>query len=243
MTKTPNVICGYCKVGFYRLPSKMKSKSGIYFCSREHQGKASRNEVGIIKCGPPKSDFTPRSSFSCRFCGKHQNTTITNKTFCDEVCKSKHLETLTHKTCSTCHNEVPISDFPIAKDAADGFSSKCKECVADVWSIWYLKDSEEKKAKNRSRNLDWYQTEKGQKSVLMKRLRRYGITFAEFAVMIDRCGGKCEICKKNDFQAIDHCHETGKVRGLLCHKCNLSLGGFNDNIDSLRNAIKYLEGN
>ena len=42
---------------------------------------------------------------------------------------------------------------------------------------------------------------------------------------------------------VDHCHKTGKIRGLICDSCNVGLGRFKDNIDNLKNAIKYLEKN
>lgn len=56
--------------------------------------------------------------------------------------------------------------------------------------------------------------------------------------------GVCDICRKpfspDRKPCLDHCHETGKIRGMLCCFCNLALGGFNDSILSLENAIKYL---
>ncbi len=65
-------------------------------------------------------------------------------------------------------------------------------------------------------------------------------------------GGKCKICKleididietRNNTKAwaVDHCHETMKVRGLLCNRCNKGLGQFKDNIGFFKSAIKYLE--
>ena len=47
---------------------------------------------------------------------------------------------------------------------------------------------------------------------------------------------------KNGSWTLDHCHETEKFRGWLCHKCNRSLGGFDDNVETLLRAIKYLKG-
>ena len=61
--------------------------------------------------------------------------------------------------------------------------------------------------------------------------------------MLDNQGHVCMICKKdiNEHSShIDHSHVTGKVRGILCEKCNKGLGQFDDNIEYLNNAIKYL---
>lgn len=62
--------------------------------------------------------------------------------------------------------------------------------------------------------------------------------------LADRQKGVCLICRKpfstDRKPCLDHCHETGKIRGMLCDRCNLGLGGFQDSILSLENAIKYL---
>lgn len=75
-----------------------------------------------------------------------------------------------------------------------------------------------------------------------KRFRTYGITEEDFNDMWDAQGGRCAICGSSDPANIDHCHTTGDVRGLLCHKCNFGIGQFNDNPDLLRAAIDYLGG-
>lgn len=88
----------------------------------------------------------------------------------------------------------------------------------------------------------------GLKATASDRTREYlyGITPEEFAVMVDRQGGRCAICGtdtpggKGNWH-IDHDHITGVVRSLLCHACNVGLGNFNDNPDQLRAAIAYLE--
>lgn len=77
--------------------------------------------------------------------------------------------------------------------------------------------------------------------------RKYNMTLEDFDNMLILQDGKCKICGnseskgKNKLLCIDHCHETGKVRGLLCHSCNTGIGNLRDNIDNLKNAIKYLE--
>jgi hypothetical protein len=74
--------------------------------------------------------------------------------------------------------------------------------------------------------------------------RDYGLTLADVAIMERTQRGRCWICKTpfgvKGFQ-VDHCHATGKVRGLLCGSCNSGLGFFGDNPGLLKRAIKYLK--
>lgn len=75
----------------------------------------------------------------------------------------------------------------------------------------------------------------------IRRLQRYGVSPEEFDVMIKRQQGKCAICLKIDNKLhIDHCHTTGRVRGLLCGNCNRALGLLKDNTTFLAKAIEYL---
>jgi hypothetical protein len=77
--------------------------------------------------------------------------------------------------------------------------------------------------------------------------KKYGITEADFEAMLVRQGWKCAICRRSDpcgngtFH-VDHCHETGRVRGLLCHHCNVGIGSLREDPEILMNAIKYLIG-
>ena len=79
-----------------------------------------------------------------------------------------------------------------------------------------------------------------------KLLRKFGISWAEYETMFLLQGGVCAICKKPEQQekrlAVDHCHDTGKVRGLLCSMCNTAIGKLNDSVELLQRAIEYLEG-
>lgn len=76
---------------------------------------------------------------------------------------------------------------------------------------------------------------------------KYGISADEYKQMHEKQNGKCKIC--NEVPAtkrglhVDHCHDTGKVRGLLCHGCNLGIGSMKDSIHLLEKAIEYLRSN
>lgn len=75
-----------------------------------------------------------------------------------------------------------------------------------------------------------------------KKCRKYGLTLDEYYSLIEKQKSFCAICENpcNSLN-IDHCHDTGFVRGLLCWSCNVGLGHFKNNIKSLNKAIKYLE--
>lgn len=90
-------------------------------------------------------------------------------------------------------------------------------------------------------------TGKGREQYL---LRKYGITHADYESMLAAQGGGCAICgatppeqaaKYRTFLHVDHCHDTGRVRGLLCGEHNLMLGRFNDDPILLRRAADYLD--
>lgn len=73
--------------------------------------------------------------------------------------------------------------------------------------------------------------------------RKYGITEAQRDEMISSQMGICVICPSAPAAHVDHCHETGRVRGVLCFNCNSAIGKLGDDPDTLRRAIAYLEGN
>ncbi|MFJ2235995.1 endonuclease VII domain-containing protein [Streptomyces sp. NPDC087859] len=72
--------------------------------------------------------------------------------------------------------------------------------------------------------------------------RHYGITEAERDELIASQGGVCCICLAALPEHVDHCHETGRVRGVLCFSCNAALGQFKDRPDVIRRAATYVEG-
>ena len=70
---------------------------------------------------------------------------------------------------------------------------------------------------------------------------RYGIEPAEYRAMLSSQAGLCAVCRQAPAEHVDHCHDTGAVRGILCFNCNGGLGQFKDRVDILRKAIDYLE--
>lgn len=116
-----------------------------------------------------------------------------------------------------------------------------------------LQKDHQKKPKWKKYRKDYYQRnkEKNKKQTRDNKLKRcYGITLDDYNKMLLKQEGKCCICGRTQKEAapgrkgnlvVDHCHETGKVRGLLCHHCNAALGQFQDDVKVMRRAIKYLK--
>ena len=71
--------------------------------------------------------------------------------------------------------------------------------------------------------------------------RAYGMTDAEFGAMYRNQRGRCAICHENGRLVVDHDHTTGQVRGLLCNRCNLTLGALRDEPELAELMIRYLE--
>lgn len=76
--------------------------------------------------------------------------------------------------------------------------------------------------------------------------KRYGITLNEYNTMLQEQNSCCHICGKHESEngkrlAVDHCHNTGKVRKLLCQQCNAALGQVQENLQTLENMISYIK--
>lgn len=76
-----------------------------------------------------------------------------------------------------------------------------------------------------------------------KRKIKYNLTEEQYGVMVLQQSNKCLICGDEVDLVVDHDHSTGKIRGLLCHTCNIGLGMFKDNIENLERSIEYLKNN
>jgi hypothetical protein len=72
------------------------------------------------------------------------------------------------------------------------------------------------------------------------KLKRYGLTIEDYEVILQTQRGRCAICRGPAPTNVDHDHVTGKVRGILCQRCNIGLGIFYDDPEILKRAIEYL---
>ena len=76
-----------------------------------------------------------------------------------------------------------------------------------------------------------------------RRMKNFGVSQKEYEEMLNAQNGVCAVCgrtNKGKALCVDHDHVTGKIRGLLCHKCNLALGMAEDNLETLKNLVIYL---
>lgn len=124
------------------------------------------------------------------------------------------------KRCPKCEETKVNSSFPRNRASSDGLAAYCKPCHNVV-----MREIAER-------------LYGGNRNFLMK--RRYGIDFAAFDEMRRMQGGKCALCRERKAVHVDHDHVTGKVRAILCFKCNNGLGKLSDDPDRVLRAVAYL---
>lgn len=130
------------------------------------------------------------------------------------------------KQCTKCKDLKSEEDFVKRKTGKNGLGSWCKPCC----NLVIINSKEKKPDRYKNYNLVY----------------RFGITIEQYSQILEKQENKCKICKrhKNEFTKsliVDHCHDTGKIRGLLCDNCNRGLGQFKDSIESLNSALEYLK--
>lgn len=131
--------------------------------------------------------------------------------------------------CQRCKKNLPTTSFHAR---GDGLQKWCRDCR----SAYRKSNPGNTKASDKR-----YYEAKGRKNL---RLKKYGIDEAQFDALYEEQNGKCAICSEEIAKTschVDHDHETGHVRGLLCGPCNRGLGQFRDSEEILNNAIRYIK--
>jgi len=152
------------------------------------------------------------------------------------------------KKCSKCSKSKPLEEYTTQKLGKYGKTACCKVCS----------NIRNKGLKN-NRKLGLPTAISQRKRihgvvsdplylVSQKLKSNYGITLEDYNIIFNSQEGRCKICTRHQMEFkkrlhVDHCHKTGKVRGLLCTKCNFGLGYLNDDVTLLTNAIEYLNKN
>lgn len=138
------------------------------------------------------------------------------------------------KRCQKCERLYPLTEFTKDLSKKDSKNIYCRSCCRKQ-----LKENRKKSDYNAKRKKSRYKYRNYEADYMLK--FRYGITREERTQMLENQGNVCKICKTDDKRfVIDHCHKTGKIRGLLCDRCNLTLGRVEENIEILSNMISYL---
>lgn len=142
------------------------------------------------------------------------------------------------KTCRQCGAEKPLADFPGHNSTRDRKRHECRACCAEYQRAY--------RARSADRLRRYEQGRYSEDRKLAVRLRKYGITQKEYERMEQEQGGLCFICQKPCSSgrrlAVDHDHETGHVRTLLCMKCNTAEGALNGDPELGMRLVNYMRG-
>lgn len=154
--------------------------------------------------------------------------------------------TITEKPCSVCGESKDLDAFNRRKDSRDGLQPKCKVCERAYKRAWKDRNQERARITRRAwriANPEAYQAIRRRDHLKY----RYGLTEPEYLCLFETQDGCCALCEtpgtlwpNPGHLKVDHCHETGVVRGLLCTTCNLGLGMLGDNSTGLERALAYL---
>ena len=146
------------------------------------------------------------------------------------------------KQCSKCKQIKLLTYFGKNNKSKDKLTGNCKDCRHQI-TMKCRNDNPELYKNQQER---WRNDNKTKIKSYRKIKYLYGFTNEECDAMFSLQGGKCKICNRHQSEFkqrfhVDHDHETDKVRGLLCGECNLGLGKFKDNVETLEKAITYLK--
>jgi len=149
-----------------------------------------------------------------------------------------------HRTCKVCGEYKEIDNFQ-----PQGY--QCRSCRNKKQQAYWASLPEDIR-KQRQNSLEYKKEYAKRNSVKIKKLaraqhlkRKFKMTVEEYDAILEKQNGVCLLCKNvcdtGNSLAVDHDHDSGKIRGLLCKNCNTALGLFKDNVDVMTRAIEYIE--
>ncbi|MGQ0520299.1 MAG: endonuclease VII domain-containing protein [Actinomycetota bacterium] len=160
------------------------------------------------------------------------------------------------KRCRICKRELPLTEFYAMAGMRDGHRNECKRCnlatraeryrenpepTRERVKRWKIANPEREAARHAAYRASGRKGISDRKSYLK---RKYGITPEDYDQLLAEQDGVCAICgrpPRTDIALhVDHDHTTGRIRGLLCFRCNNALGDFDDDHDRLAAALHYL---
>jgi hypothetical protein len=168
---------------------------------------------------------------------------------------------VTTKQCRACREIKPIDAFYRMRRNVDLWHADCKECRNQKTKAWKQENPDRVRGHEKSRNRNWAAelanararraTPEGRRKLRNWRLKKdHGITLDEYEQMVSDQGGVCKICRRpprggrthhDQMLHVDHDHATGRIRGLLCRHCNVAIGFFDEDVEIITAAIRYIQ--
>lgn len=164
----------------------------------------------------------------------------------EKIRKEGPSKKVSEKRCNVCMRIKPSELFNKSSGCLDGLASRCKDCDARKMAVY--------RKENRPAYNSYMREYNGKTApyvrYLAEILRRYGCTQDQYEGLLKAQDHTCALCpaKHNDKKRkgrlyVDHCHDSLKIRGLLCHSCNCALGLFKDDTRVLMEAVAYITRN
>lgn len=140
------------------------------------------------------------------------------------------------RVCPKCGQEKSEMEFYAKK-------RECKACLNARSRAWAKANRD--KVLAAQKDWDKRNPDKRKANWRKKNLKQFGLTLEQYGLMFESQGGGCAICgginPNGRRLSVDHCHRTGRIRGLLCSTCNTMLGHARDDVALLRKAINYIQ--
>jgi uncharacterized Zn finger protein (UPF0148 family) len=147
--------------------------------------------------------------------------------------------------CDTCRGFALEESYERVKERATAYNKAFPERRREYSKRWREANKETLKANQKEWRARTRERDR-EKRKAWALYQEYGMSLADFWALHTAQEGACAICQKRPTDPftlhVDHCHETGKIRGLLCSPCNTGLGRFKDDPERLMKAARYLDG-